>query len=283
MKYQYLLSILLVLAIFPQCQPVENNKAAEINQPAENSQFSAGPEKGSLVVVGGAMRSEVIIKKFVDLAGGLDANIVVIPTASGRREYDQNAGLAKRLQALGMKNITVLHTTDPSMADTEDFAAPLTEATGVWFGGGRQWRLVDAYQNTLTEKRIRAVLDKGGVVGGSSAGATILGSYLVRGDTKNNQIMMGDHQQGFGYLKNVAIVMKAHPELLGIGIDENTAIVVEGNQMEVIGESYVLMYDGTFWSREGSDLKKLPDSDNLFYMLRSGDRYDIKKREMIEK
>jgi cyanophycinase len=80
------------------------------------------------------------------------------------------------------------------------------------------------------------------VVGGSSAGATIQGSYLVRGDTKSNQIMMGDHEQGFGYIKNVAIdqhvlarnrqfdlyeIMRKHPELLGLGIDENTAIVGE--------------------------------------------------------
>ena len=81
--------------------------------------------------------------------------------------------------------------------------------------------------------------------------------------------MMGDHQEGFGYLKNVAIdqhvlvrdrqfdmfdILKNRPELLGIGIDENTAVVVNGNQFEVIGESYVIVYDGTFWSREAYTL-----------------------------
>ena len=71
--------------------------------------------------------------------------------------------------------------------------------------GGRQWRIADSYLGTLTEKEFRTVLDRGGVIGGSSAGATIQGSYLARGDTQANTIMMGDHEQGFAYIENVAI------------------------------------------------------------------------------
>ncbi|MCK7540506.1 MAG: hypothetical protein MZV63_61245 [Marinilabiliales bacterium] len=100
------------------------------------------------------------------------------------------------------------------------------------------------------------------------------GSFLARGDTQNNQEMMGDHQEGFGYISNIAIdqhvlarnrqfdmygILREHPELLGIGIDENTAVVVQRDTMEVIGASYVLVYDGSFWSREGSDLKIIPE------------------------
>jgi cyanophycinase len=107
--------------------------------------------------------------------------------------------------------------------------------------------------------------------------------------------MMGDHQEGFSFLKNVAIdqhvlarnrqfdmfeILKKHPELLGIGIDENTAIIVQGNQFEVIGENYVLVYDGKFWSREGSDLKNLPEKANIFYFLRNGDKYDLSNRKV---
>ena len=257
---------------------------------------TTGPEKGHLVVVGGAMRSDAIVNKFVELAGGLDSKIVVIPTASGSKTYNQNVGLAGRLKKMGATNVVVLHTTDPKMANTKSFVEPLLDAKAVWFGGGRQWRLVDSYKNTLTEQMIQKVLDRGGVIGGSSAGATIQGSFLARGDTKNNQIMMGDHQEGFAYIKNIAIdqhvlarnrqfdlfeILKAHPELLGLGIDENTAIVVTGNTFEVIGESYVLIYDGNFWSREGSNLKKLPSKDNRFYMLKSGDSYDMSKRKVI--
>ena len=128
----------------------------------------------------------------------------------------------------------------------------------MFFGGGRQWRLADAYLNTRTHTELLALLDRGGVISGSSAGASIMGSFLVRGDTETNTRMMGDHLVGFGLLKNVGIdqhllrrnrhfdlieVIEAHPELLGIGLDEDTAIVVEGDRFEVIGQSYTAIYD----------------------------------------
>ena len=266
------------------------------SQESVDSQKTTGPENGTLVVVGGAMRSEAIVKKFIALAGGLEAKIVVVPTAAGRDNYTDDAGLAGRLRKMGAVNVTVLHTNDRSEANSEEFVAPLVDADAVWFGGGRQWRLVDSYKNTLTEKMFWNVLNRGGVIGGSSAGATIQGSYLARGDTKNNQIMMGDHEEGLGFIKNIAIdqhvlarnrqfdmyeILKNRPELLGIGIDEDTAIVVTGNTFEVLGENYVLIYDGTFWSREGSSLKKLPEDSQLFYMLRNGDRYDMLHRKVL--
>jgi len=263
------------------------------SQNSENDKTYIGPENGTLVIVGGGMKGDIIIKRFIELAGGNDAPIVVIPTAGGRDNYDENAGLAGALRSLGATSVTVLHTTDRTIANSDSFVMPLMNAKAVWFGGGRQWRLVDSYKNTLTEKMIWKVLERGGVIGGSSAGATIQGSYLARGDTKNNQIMMGDHQEGFGFLKNVAIdqhvlarnrqfdmfdILKNRPELLGIGIDENTAMIVQGNQFEVLGESYVIVYDGAFWSREGSDLKTLPEKTDLFYFLRNGDKYDLLNR-----
>ncbi len=254
-----------------------------------------GPKKGSLVIVGGGMKSDSIINRFIELAGGWDGAIVVIPTASGRENFNQNSGFVSRLRKLGATNVTLLHTRDKKTANSDSFVKPLRNANAVWFGGGRQWRLVDSYKNTLTEKLIGQVLERGGVIGGSSAGATIQGSYLARGDTKNNQIMMGDHEEGFNYLKNVAIdqhvlarnrhfdmfeILETHPELLGIGIDENTAIVVKGNEFEVIGENYVIVYDGSFYSKEGFLLKKLPEKSSLFYFLRKGDKYDLLNRKV---
>ena len=82
----------------------------------------------------------------------------------------------------------MLHTYDKNIADSDSFIKPLLRATGVWFSGGRQWRLVDAYADTKTEAALSEVLKNGGVIGGTSAGATIQGSYLARGDTKTNQI-----------------------------------------------------------------------------------------------
>lgn len=256
-----------------------------------------GPSNGTLIILGGGDLSESLIKRFIQLGGGLDAPMVIIPTADGQDNYDDNFGEAGMLKKIGATNVKVLHTTDREIANTESFVEPLIDAKVVWFSGGRQWRLIDAYKNTLTEKMLWKVLENGGVIGGSSAGATIQGSFLVRGDTRNNQIMMGDHQEGFGFLKNTAIdqhvlarnrhfdmieILTQRPEVLGIGIDESTGIIVNGNQFEVIGESYVVVYDGSFWSREGSDLKKIPENTALFYFLRAGDKYDLLNRRVIQ-
>lgn len=252
---------------------------------------AVGPEKGTLFIVGGGYLSEDLVERFIELAGGPDAPIVVVPTAGGALKYSDERSDFLREQ--GAKNITMLHTTDRKKANSDSFSKPLLSASAVWFNGGRQWRLVDAYKDTLTEKRFHEVLARGGVIGGSSAGATIQGSYLVRGDTKNNQIMAGDHEVGFGFLKNTAIdqhllarnrhfdlfnVLQKKPELLGLGIDEDTAIEVAGDEFVVRGKSYVVVYNGKFWSREGSSLKILPDKDQLFYFLKAGDHYDLKNR-----
>ena len=256
-----------------------------------------GPSNGTLIILGGGDLSESLIKRFIQIGGGLDAPMVIIPTADGQDNYDDNFGEAGMLKKIGATNVKVLHTTDREIANTESFVEPLIDAKVVWFSGGRQWRLIDAYKNTLTEKMLWKVLENGGVIGGSSAGATIQGSFLVRGVTRNNQIMMGDHQEGFGFLKNAAIdqhvlarnrhfdmieILTQRPELLGIGIDESTGIIVNGNQFEVIGESYVVVYDGSFWSREGSDLKKVPENTVLFYFLRAGDKYDLLNKRVIQ-
>ena len=237
-----------------------------------------------------------ILKYFIELAGGNEELIVVIPTAAGGDIHGENAASAGVMRKLGAKNITILHTNDRSIADSDSFVLPLTKAKAVWFGGGRQWRLVDAYKDTKTEKMLWKVLERGGVIGGSSAGATIQGSYLARGDTKNNQIMMGDHEEGFGFIKNATIdqhvlaqnrhfdmfdILKNKTELLGIGIDENTAIIVQGDMIEVMGISYAIVYDMSFWSREDSDLKNLPNENDLFYFLRDGDKYNLKERKVI--
>lgn len=242
-----------------------------------------GPSNGSLVIVGGAMRDPAIIERFLQLAGGKDAPIVMIPTAGGREEYGPYWSGLIQFKEVGATNLTVLHTTDRTVADSEEFVKPIQEARGVFFGGGRQWRLADSYLNTRTQKELFKLLERGGVIGGSSAGATIQGSYLVRGDSKTNTVMMGDHVEGMGFLRNVGIdqhllkrnrhfdmieVIKKNPELLGIGLDENTAIVVRRDQFEVIGQSYVVIYDNS----------SVIPPDGQFFFLAPGDRYNMKTR-----
>jgi len=272
-----------VVALAASClAPVTPLRSA--GQALETAPPQVGPENGSLVVVGGAMRSAEIYERFIELAGGPDAPIVLVPTAGGAQEYDDFFPGMADWREHGARNLTLLHTTEPDVADTEAFVEPLKTAAGVFFFGGRQWRLVDAYGGTRTEAALREVLERGGVIGGSSAGASIQGSFLVRGDTRTNTIMMGDHQRGFGYLRNVGIdqhvlrrnrhfdmieVVEAHPELLGIGLDEDTAIVVQGDRFEVIGRSYAIIYDhGT-----------TTDGGGEFYFLAPGDRYDLATRE----
>ncbi|KAF4551238.1 Hypothetical protein D9617_14g076950 [Elsinoe fawcettii] len=269
---------------------------AALAQPVVNTTY-VGPENGNLVIVGGGLTSDSIWQRIIDLAGGPDAPIVVVPTAGGEPTYDQNFSSAQAFRRLGATKVTVLHTYDPAVADTDEFVAPLLEAKGIFFGGGRQWRLVDAYAGTRSEREFQAVLDRGGVISGSSAGASIQGSFLARGDTANNQIMIGDHTVGFGYLKNTAIdqhvlvrnrqfdmfdILKVYPELLGVAIDEDTALIVNKNDAVVFGSTYAIIYDGKFWSREGSDLKNLPPPESRFYFLRPGDRYDLALREVVQ-
>ncbi len=266
-------------------------------QNAINSFKTTGPEKGTLMIVGGGSKSDSIFYAFIKLAGGMNAPIVVIPTADGNEKHDQNSGGAGTFRKLGATNVIVLHTYDKNVANSDSFVQPLLNAKAVWFGGGRQWRLVDVYANTLTEKLLWKLLESDGLIGGTSAGASIQGSFLTRGDSKNNQIMMGDHQVGFGFVKNIVIdqhvlarnrqfdlfeILKNRPELLGIGLDENMAIIVRGNQFEVLGNTYVLIYDTNFWSSEGSDLKNLPDKNKLFYFLRNGEKYDLYNRKVIK-
>ncbi len=243
-----------------------------------------GPANGSLIVAGGALSDPAVFARFVELAGGPAAPIVIIPTAGGGDDYDQFFSGRRAFERAGATNIVILHTYDPEVADTEAFAAPLADARGVWFTGGRQWRLADAYLNTRVHEMLWAVLERGGVIGGSSAGASIQGSYLVRGDTRTNTVMMGDHEVGLGFLKGVGIdqhllrrnrhfdlieVIRAKPELLGIGIDENTAILVRGDRFEVIGQSYAVIYDAN----------ATLDGGGLFYFLAPGDQYDMAARE----
>lgn len=163
-----------------------------------------GPSKGKLMIVGGGQANS-LIKKFVEIAGGKNARIVIIPTAGNAEKFPDDWYYSQMVKNFGAKEVTVIHTRDPKVADTDYFVEPIKNATGLWFTGGRQWKLVDAYANTKVVEECWNLLHRGGIIGGSSAGATIQGSYLARGDTKNNTIMMGDHETGFGFLKKVAI------------------------------------------------------------------------------
>ena len=279
MKRRFLLPLLTAALLLQGCATLERL----VGQPA-----TLGPAKGSLIIVGGGGMPKVIFDRFFQAAGGRDAKLVVVPTAGSGAEYDESTSSVKMFKKAGATNVHLLHTRDPKMADSDEFIAILRDARAVWFGGGRQWRLADAYLGTKTEAAFHDVLKRGGVIGGSSAGATIQGSYLVRGAPEGNQIMMSPgHEKGFGFVRRSAIdqhllarerendmlpVIRKHPHLLGIGIDESTALYVRGNSAEVIGKSKVLFYDIALEKTVG---------EKFYTTLDPGERYDLKTRRKL--
>jgi len=257
-----------------------------------------GPATGTLVIQGGGNADGTgIVETFINKAGGLNAKIIVVPTAGGNRNPDGTLHVYKEEQVLaswkkrGLTNVFMLHTHDPKIADTEDFAKILRDANGVWFDGGRQWNIVDSYAHTRTLREFRKVLERGGVIGGSSAGATIQGDYLVRGAIAGSDIVMTpepEHEHGFAFLRKVAIdqhintrnrwddiipVIKKYPDLLGIGLSEGTAIVVTGDRFQVIGKWKVAIHDNT---------RVYQPWEKPYYVLSPGDVYNMKTRT-IEK
>ena len=216
-----------------------------------------GPAAGHLVIVGGGTIPDEIWDTFVRYAGGPNARIVVITNASGSEEAYQGTAL----EALGSRvpegRVTRLHLRDIEEANDPALIAPLEDADGVFFTGGRQWRIAEVYLNTRAHRALNALLERGGVIGGTSAGASIQGSFLWRGDTRGPQITVGDHTQGLGFMKCTVIdqhlfarqreadllpFIAAAPEYVGIGIDESTAVLVERDSIRVAGLSRVALY-----------------------------------------
>jgi len=259
-----------------------------------------GPAKGTLVIVGGgSAEGTTIMEKFIELGGGAEkGKFVIVPTAGGNfvgtgdarkpREYVEANAVASWTRR-GVKNVRMLHTQDPKVADTVEFASVLRDATAVWFDGGRQWNIVDSYAGTLTYREFHKVLERGGVIGGSSAGATIQGDYLVRGDSSGPDVVMTEeknHQKGFEFLRKVAIdqhintrnrwdhiipVVQKMPTLLGIGLSEGTAIIVTGDTFEVMGKWKVAVHDNT---------RIYQPWEKPYFVLGHGDVFNMKTRKV---
>lgn len=260
---------------------------------------TTGPSDGTLLLIGGNADDSLYLTMFREIIGGSDQPVVIIPTARSDEALNTDGFFnkhKKRFKKFGFQDVTILHTRNKNIANKDDFVKPLRRAKGVWIMGGRQWRLTDSYLNTLVHLELIGLLQRNGLIAGTSAGATIQGSFLVRGDTKKNTIMVGDHEKGLRFIRNIAVdqhllarnrhfdmfeVLEEYPELLGIGLDENTGIVVRKDTFEVVGESYVAIYDGTRWSAERDTIYQLDEHQKQFYFLKEGDRYNLKERKVI--
>ncbi len=285
------LAVCLVIALFSQISYDKNDFV-----------LRHGPEKGSLILIGGGKITPEIWNKFTELAGGAEnARIVVVTTALGDSEGFSAEPVEMLKRETQINNVTLLHTKDLTEANSEKFISELKTATGVFFVGGRQWRIADSYLNTLTHRAFFDVLNRSGVIAGTSAGASIQASFLWRGDTSGPEVLVGDHVQGLGFLRNSVVdqhlltrnrqfdlvdFIKSNPELIGIGLDESTAIVVRRDTLEVIGKSYVAIYDSNHMDNSKLKYSSQTNEDysvsgGAFFFLREGQKYDMNSRKVV--
>lgn len=254
------------------------------------AQSKVGPARGTVIVVGGGAMGPEIYSEFIKSAGGPNALIIDVPTAGGDSVYTQNAPGTRGWKNAGAKNVYVFHTKDRKLADSDSFVAILKKAGGVWFEGGRQFHLVNSYAGTKSETEFMNVLKRGGVIGGSSAGASILGDFLVRGAPSSNNFIMDDpgFEKGFAYLRGVGIdqhvvarerladladsIIPKYPNLLAISEDEGTAWVVRGDTATIIGRNKAFAYNG-----------KDKDAGKPFLTLFPGDRYNLATRTVTHR
>ncbi len=247
-------------------------------------------ENGTLLIVGGGGLPRGLMDRFIELAGGREeARLVYVP-CSESDDVGESQRMVRQWRAMGVKHATFIHTKDRRQAEQDEaFLEPLRDATGIWFGGGRQWNFADSYYGTKAHQLMKQVLVRGGVIGGSSAGASIQARYLARATPIGNTRIMapGYERGGLGFIGGVAIdqhftqrgrqadmtsLMATHPQLLGIGIDETTAIEVQKSRAKVSGRGRVFFYNRRIPLVEGQ-----PD----YVALPAGSVYDLAKREVV--
>lgn len=203
--------------------------------------------KAKLFIGGGALPEEMY-KEFLKVTGP-DAKLVVVPTASNR-DVDVER-IQETWKSRGFQQISVLHTRDKEVASSAEFTSPLKTATAVWFSGGSQSLIADAYIGTEVEVELYKLIQRGGIIGGSSAGAAILSRVMISGGSGDQPkistglellpgAILDQHFLKRNRLSRLMAAIKIHPELIGFGLDEGTAIVVYDNEYRVVGESYVM-------------------------------------------
>ncbi len=246
-------------------------------------------ENGTLIIVGGGGMPTGLMAKMVELAGGENARMVYVPCTEAE-EVNSPQRTVQMWEKMGVKSATFVHTKDRNKAnEDEEFLAPLKDATGIWFGGGRQWNFSDSYYGTKAHELMKDVLARGGVIGGSSAGASIQARYMCRANpVANFDIMAPGYERGLGFIGGVAIdqhfsqrgrqkdmtqLVNRYPQLLGIGLDEATAIIVQKSKAEVVGRGKVHFYD--------RNQPVIPGTDD-FLALEDGSYFDLATRKVIE-
>ncbi|MFM8217914.1 MAG: cyanophycinase, partial [Planctomycetaceae bacterium] len=205
--------------------------------------------KGTLFLCGGGPLPDELRQAFAACVGA-EGSLVVIPTASDSDDPDvlaEGEQIAASWRARDLPNVTVLHTRSREVADSEAFCAPLRTATGVWFSGGRQSLIAAAYSGTRLERELVALLERGGVVGGTSAGAACIANpMIVRGELHSTPglgllpgCLIDQHFLARDRSERLWRALETLPGKVGLGIDEGTALIVRGRELKCLGQSTV--------------------------------------------
>ncbi len=249
------------------------------------SSASAGP--GPLVIAGGGGTPPGLREKMLALAGKRDARVLIVPQASERKDAGEgSAGAWKDHETV---SIAVLDLSDPEAAVRQ-----VKEADVIWIGGGSQLRLMRALEKTGVPEAIRARLREGAVVGGSSAGAAVMSERMISGDAELESLRRGTTQFHTGLALWPEAVVDQHflrrrrfnrllsavldrPELIGVGIDEGTAVIVSGGRFEVLGRSGVVVIDARHATIEKAGKgATAAGADVRLHVLREGMTFDVK-------
>jgi cyanophycinase len=214
------------------------------------SRFQGGVLGGTLLIAGGGDLPVIIQQRFFELAGGKKSQLVIIPA------YFATASDIARLKAdwrnWRFASVQVLQARNREEAQRPEFSAPLRKATAVWFSGGEQSWLADLYSETETETRLQELLERGGIIGGTSAGAAIMTRVMIEEGRREPKLRRGldlfqdavidQHFFKRNRMQRLAKTLKRQPELIGFGIDEETALVVQvqRGRLGVLGKSYVM-------------------------------------------
>ena len=259
---------------------------------------------GTVIVIGGAedkFRDRVILNRFVALAGGPDATVVVVSTASS---LGREAGERYRqvLGELGVGTVRPLHAMTRAQANDETFARSVSDATGIFLTGGNQLRLSSTIGGTRLADAILERFREGVVIAGTSAGASAMSSHMIAfgasGGTPKHRmaalaaglgvlpsVIIDQHFQQRNRLGRLLSVIAQNPSLLGLGIDEDTAGVVgPDGVMEVIGRGSITIVDGAGAETDAWDVhghKPLMISGVVLHALPAGYRFDLRRRHRI--
>lgn len=260
--------------------------------------------EGYLFIIGGGTRSEQMMKKFVELTKlSPKKKSLVFPMASSEPE-ESGQGMVEELKNLGIPNVEY-HVLSREQALAAESVKILDEVGSVYFTGGDQSRLTEALVNTPIHRKLLEIYAMGGVIGGTSAGAAVMSKMMITGDEKRQtredrafDKILADNivfTPGFGFINSAIIdqhfvarkrhnrlisLVAEHPELLGIGIDESTAIVVKPDEtFEVIGRQNVIVYNATKAKINILTSYIMSGFNIIMHILKPGDSFDLKTKE----